>query len=373
MRTPLVALMAFACTPTEQEPDPGESLAEPTFPGVEWETAEPEEVGLDPAAVDALIAKVFEHDVAQGVVIIRDGYVVGERYASGKDRESPATSWSVAKSFYSTAFGVAIEEGLVGSYDDLVVDYIPEWAGTDKAPMSIRNLLEMRSGLFNSEDLFASDLNDYGINLELTGSIDSSFDYNNFNSQLFGEILQRTSEQQASEYLTTKLLEPIDFQGWRYWQDPSANSLVFAGIDAQTREFARFGYLIASDGTWNGEALISKETITEMTTAGSDSFYGLHWWTTSPSLASLLALLTGQAAPEVKSSLELPVALGANGQFIIPWADEDIVLAINTTYTAPAQENNVFGFTNFPLTNPAGDNMYADLFEYVYLMEQLPQ
>ena len=375
MRLSLIALLAFACTPAEPDPnpEPGESMLEPTFPGAEWETAEPEQVGLSSEAVDALLDKVFEHSVTQGAVIIRNGYVVGERYVAGKDVESPATSWSVAKSFYASAMGAAIEDGLVGSYDDLVVTYIPEWDGTDKAPMTIRNLLEMRSGLYNSEEIFEPDLNEYGMNLELTGTIDSTFDYNNFNSQLFGEILQRVSQQTATEYLTSRLLDPIGFQESRYWQDKSNNSLTFAGIDAETREFARFGYLIASEGSWDGQVLLTPETITEMTSAGSDTFYGLHWWTVSPSLASLLAQLSGEATPEIELSLEVPVALGANGQFIIPWAEEDIVLAINTSYLQPPGDNNVFSMTNFPITRPAGDALYNDLFDYVYLMEQLPE
>ena len=238
--------------------------------------------------------------------------------------------------------------------------------------MTVRNLLEMRSGLYNSENLFQPDLNDFGINLELTGTIDSEFDYNNFNSQLIGEIIQRVTEQTATEYLTSRLLDPIDFHESRYWKDKSNNSLTTVGIDAETREFARFGYLIASEGSWDGQVLLTPETVTELTTAGSDSFYGLHWWTASASLANLLAFFAGDSAPEITSSLELPVALGANGQFIIPWAEASIVLAINTKYIEPAGDDNVFSWTNFPRTRSAGDDMYTDLFEYIHLMEQLP-
>ena len=110
-----------------------------------------------------------------------------------------------------------------------------------------------------------------------------------------------------------------------------------------------------------------------MTRPGSDSFYAQHWWTTTPALALLLAYLGGDEIPQVTSSLELPVALGANGQFIIPWAEEGIVVAINTNYVRLSADNNVFTITNFPITNPAGDALYRDLFEYLAIMERLPK
>ena len=59
-----------------------------------------------------------EHNT-QGVVVIRGGAVVAERYAEGKDMDSNGTSWSAGKSFASTLIGIAIKEGLIDSVDQM--------------------------------------------------------------------------------------------------------------------------------------------------------------------------------------------------------------------------------------------------------------
>ncbi|HCG69513.1 MAG TPA: hypothetical protein DE147_03590, partial [Gammaproteobacteria bacterium] len=72
---------------------------------------EPSEVSLQQAEVDAVLDHIFSDAATQSALVSKDGYVVGERYAEGFDAESLGTSWSVAKSFYSAAMGVAVEEG----------------------------------------------------------------------------------------------------------------------------------------------------------------------------------------------------------------------------------------------------------------------
>ena len=73
-----------------------------TYPGVSWETALPEDVGMSEARIkDALDYAFVSTRNTQGVVIIRHGVIVGERYANNDSKESLATSWSTGKSFAS--------------------------------------------------------------------------------------------------------------------------------------------------------------------------------------------------------------------------------------------------------------------------------
>jgi len=372
MRLLSLALLAFGCSNNEE----AEELPplDPTFPGAEWETAEPVQVGVNAEAVTALIDRIYENGVVQGVVVVRDGYVIGERYSTDSSSDSACTSWSMAKSFYASAMGAAIEEGLVGSFDDPVATYISEWEGTDKADLTIRNLLEMRSGLDNDNGyLFAPDLNEYSVGLEVVNPIDSEFDYNNYNTQIVGEILQRVSGTTATDYLVSTILDPIGFQEVGYWSDASGNSLTFAGIDATTREFARFGYLAASEGDWDGEQVLAAETLTDLTEAGSDDFYGMHWWSHGVALVAVLEMLAGAEISGSSPSISLPLAIGANGQFIVPWPEEDIVLAINTDYSPPATDDRVYALTNFPATKPQGDQLFAEIDDIVEFLADLPE
>ena len=65
-----------------------------------------------------------------------------------RDASSLVTSWSVAKSITSILFGIALEQGYFsGSLDTTAATYLSEWANDSKKTITIKNLLDMRSGL----------------------------------------------------------------------------------------------------------------------------------------------------------------------------------------------------------------------------------
>ena len=64
-----------------------------------------------------------------------------------RDRFSLASSWSVAKSFVSIVIGIAIDDGLIDSIDEVASNYIYEWENDERSYITIRDLLNMRSGL----------------------------------------------------------------------------------------------------------------------------------------------------------------------------------------------------------------------------------
>ena len=82
-----------------------------TFPGLSWDTVAPADVDMTQAGIDLALDYAFRraHNT-QGVVIIRHGVIVGERYAGGKTQQSLATSWSTGKSFASALIGIAVEQ-----------------------------------------------------------------------------------------------------------------------------------------------------------------------------------------------------------------------------------------------------------------------
>lgn len=257
------------------------------FPESEWQSSPPNEVGMNVARLEAALDYVFMPALnTQGVVIIRHGRVVAERYADGRNASSIATSWSTAKSFASALLGVAIDEGYIQSVDDPVANYLEEWKETDKENISIRAILEMRSGLELSPnevvDLYVlgGDQGD-----QLSPSIfrnveiapHQEWEYQNANSMLLGEIVSRASGMDTQEFAEVFLFSKIGMDA-TWWQDGAGHTLTYCCIDATTRDFARFGLLFARDGQWNTEQVVSNEWVGESTTSmpGYD-IYGLHW------------------------------------------------------------------------------------------------
>lgn len=100
------------------------------------------------ADIDAFIA---QQNVA-GLIVLKDGRIVLERYARGYSRQGRWTSFSVAKSFTSSLVGAAIGDGFIKSVDEPVTRYIPELAGSGYDGVTIAQLLTMTSGVKWNED-----------------------------------------------------------------------------------------------------------------------------------------------------------------------------------------------------------------------------
>ncbi len=128
---------------TTTAPDPGGVV-----PGAEWGVADPADHDIDDAGLEEARAYAFAPGRnTQGVVVVHEGEIVAEWYADGAGPDSWAASWSVAKSFTSAAVGIAIDEGHIGGVDEPMATYLPEWAGTDREPITIGDVLHMTSGL----------------------------------------------------------------------------------------------------------------------------------------------------------------------------------------------------------------------------------
>ena len=123
-------------------------------PAWDFAPALAEQVGTNQAAVNGVIDHIFTDTAVQAVLVTKDGYLIGERYSQGYDADSLGTSWSVAKSFYSAAIGVAIDEGHITSVDQKASDIITEWQGTAKANVTLHQMLQMRSGYSAFDNVF---------------------------------------------------------------------------------------------------------------------------------------------------------------------------------------------------------------------------
>jgi len=80
-----------------------------SFPADEWDVISPSDVGVNNSSVESLISLAFDDSATQAVVIIKNGKIIGERYADGFNKNSHGTSWSMAKSYYAALIGISLE------------------------------------------------------------------------------------------------------------------------------------------------------------------------------------------------------------------------------------------------------------------------
>ena len=294
-------------------------------------------------AVDAVFDHMFSDSASQVALLVRQGYVIGERYADGYDEEDFTTSWSVAKSFYSAAIGIAIDEEWINSVDQSAGEFISEWRDSEKADISIKQMLQMRAGIGDPGTLFTSpDHTEHALETPLASSPGTRFLYSNPNSQLFGLIIQRATGLDAHDYLRDKLLRPIgidtDYVG--LWLDPSGdNPLTYCCVDMRAEDFARFGILYVNGGSWEGSQVISEQYVEESLSA-PEGFYGYQWWKLNQTY------FNATNPPPI----ELWAAHGLDGQHIYLWREEEIVLVGMTKYEHLRNGGYVLSTSNFPNT-----------------------
>ena len=304
--------------------------------------AAPADLGADTCAVADVLDYVFTDEALQAALLVVDGQVAGERYADGYGVENPVTSWSVAKSFYSAAVGVAIDEGYIESLDQKASVFFTEWIDTAKEDITIRNMLEMRAGFADPNVFVQTDQTQFSLDQGLINQPGSVFLYSNSNSQLFEPLLRRATGMNAHEWLTERILKPIgiDETAIGLWLDPSGtNPLTYCCLDMRADDFARFGVLFANGGIWNGETIISEDYV-DTSLAARVGWYGLQWWVLNTVYyEGYEPLIQGVSA-----------AHGLDGQHIFVWPDKRIVLVVFTKYIHFANQGYVLSLANFPNT-----------------------
>ena len=262
------------------------------FPNGDWTEKNPSEVNVSEKKVKTLFDLSFADSATQAVGLIKDGYLIGERYAEEFDASSFGTSWSMAKSFYAALIGISIDRGEINSLDDKVGLYL-DYFNDERSEVTIRDLLIMSSGLEYPENqhenmFFLYDQLDYAQQIGMDKEPGSLFEYNNVNSILLGDILQKVTGKRADELMVERIFNKIGINEFTLWKDGAGNVLTYCCIDMSARDFSKFGLLFSRNGNWDGEEIISKDFVDETFTqvwdvtpqwwTDTERGYSLHWW-----------------------------------------------------------------------------------------------
>ena len=262
------------------------------YPGSSWELVSAESQGIETKNVETLIEIAFTDNSTLGVVVIKNGKIIGEKYAPGYDSDSHGTSWSMAKSYYAALIGISIDRGEIGSLDDRVINYL-EYFNDERSEITIRDLLNMSSGLdFPSHEhekmFFQEDHLAYAKKVGVEKDAGIKFEYNNVNSMLIGDILFQATGKKADVLFEERILTPLQISDYKLWKDEKGNVMTYCCVDMSARDYSKFGLLFGRNGVWNDEQIISKSFVDETFQLVWDTTperftrlkrgYSLHWW-----------------------------------------------------------------------------------------------
>jgi len=244
---------------------------------------------------------------SDGMIVLHKNEMVYENYWLGNNENKRHISWSVAKSFISALVGIAYEEGLIDSLDDPVTKYLDDFKETGYDGVTIKDILQMSSGVLFNEDYadYDSDINRFG-RAVATGTSMRDFSktltrerepgtymhYVSINTQVLGFLLQEVTNKSISQYLYNKIWNPLGMEDSAYFiLDDVKDEFALGGLNATLRDYAKFGLLYLQNGRWNDNQIISKQWIEdshstdgihlvpgERETSSNPWGYGYQWW-----------------------------------------------------------------------------------------------
>ena len=272
------------------------------WPTNEWLNTTPEAQGLDSAQLDRIDETITENEIeVDSVIVIKNGYIVYEKYYGYWSQYTAHTIQSCTKSFMSALIGIAIDMGYIDNVSQRVLDFFPNYTidnwDVRKENITIYHLITMSTGLEFHEvdipyeepenDLFAMYRSDnmwqYVLDRPMLYNPGEHWDYNSGGIELLGGIIEHTTGYSVAEFAEEFLFDPIGIDYFTWWRETASGQYgCGGGLNLRPRDMARFGYLYLNNGTWNDTQVVSSEWINESTPARYDTdgyyTYGYTWW-----------------------------------------------------------------------------------------------
>lgn len=308
-------------------------------------------------------------------LVMRDGKVLHESYRNNTDAGTHFISFSMAKTITSMLVGIAVGEGAIHSIDDAASLYVPELKGSGYDGVTIRQLLQMRSGVDYEERY------DFGKNPSIAAQIflnaivanterfadmaprlkrkvapGSHFNYSTLDTAVLGWVLERATHRSIENYTTEKLWQPLGAESYGFWLADGApgvgRALNGMGYNATLRDFARLGQMLLDQGQFNAHRIVPADWVRQATTMTPNADPG---------------------APPVPASVTDPFARSGYGFQIWKLDDTGAYTAVGLQgqfiYVHPATRTVIVKLSFFPEEGtPAADAAVIDTLDYFHTL-----
>jgi len=239
------------------------------------------------------------------LLVLKDGKLVYEKYQYDRKPTDTLLYFSMTKTITSLAVGKAVELGYIKSVDDAASVYVPELLNTPYGSITIKNILQMTSGVpadagythksDNAKNLIyisagyddSQNVTDFLKSYKITRKPDEQgkfFKYDNNLSALLGVILQNATKKPFNDFFGENLWSQFGTEADASIQgNKKGDVITFGGFHSTPRDLARLGLLILDDGKYNDKQIISKSWLDTMTAPlvkgeVAAPYYGYQTW-----------------------------------------------------------------------------------------------
>lgn len=305
-----------------------------------WLRVEPEAVGIP---LDQ--ARITDHYLrTQGerytsFLLVKDNQLFWERYWGGSSSKITTNqTYSVTKAVMGTVVGAAVQTGAIESLDDPISKYIPSYFvdpdDSDKAQITIRNLLDMQSGIDWDESTYDITQGEpyYGdqiMNMPVLTDPGTTFNFSSVDYHLLSLVVEGATGMETVTFTDQYVFEPLGIVEIQWLRDIEFNALGGTGLRLRSPSMAAIGQLYLNNGYNAGEQIISEEWVADVMepsviTRPADNAEGLPelgysygWWVRD------------------QGEYQSLIAYGYGGQMIVVLPDLDTVMVVTTSTLFP--------------------------------------
>ena len=269
----------------------------------------PLEYDLDETAIDALTftpigstkpmswKESLAVNYTDGMLIIHDGKVVYERYSGCLDEAGKHAAMSMTKSLTGLLAEILVVEGRLDE-DAPVSTIVPELAGSAFGSATVRQVMDMTTGLSFSEDYADPEADiwvysaaasplpkppgydgpdgylEYLKTVMPEGRHGDAFGYKTVNSDALGWVISRVSGLEVTELLSERIWSRMGAEQDAYMTvDAKGTPFAGGGLSAGLRDLGRIGLLMLDGGTINGRRLFPAEVVDRIRAGGDKAAF----------------------------------------------------------------------------------------------------
>lgn len=293
------------------------------------EILSPDDEGLFQTQIDNVYNKVNEDKnlwSIRSLLIMKNDKLIAEHYfKNSEDINNRYLIWSCTKQVLAILTGIAIDKGFIKDINDPISNYLEISSNnSDKNDITIKQLLEMKSGISYNNDGFGGETNyllrekadkliPYILSRNLVDVDDNYFNYNDGDPHLIANIIQNAVGKPIAVWADEVLFSKLKIENfyWHSYKDGAA--LGGYGLEMKARDLIKIAQLVKNNGQYNGEQIVSSEWINQMLNVSTKKAhqtysFGYQWW--------------------LESNRNIFIMWGHGGQLALISRDKDMIFVV---------------------------------------------
>lgn len=302
------------------------------------------------------VAERLVQTLTDAFLVMHEGALVLEWYAGSITREAQHAVMSVTKSVVGCVAGVLVGQGRLEP-DQPVAQWVPEVAATGYSAVTVRDLLDMRTGNDYRESYDDVDgevarlarcfaaaehpggLRDLVLGSPRIGMHNGPFCYRSLDTELLGWVLERAADKTMPELVGDTILTPLgaEFDA-SIALDAQGTASASGGLGLTGRDVARFGQMLLDGGAVDHRQVVPTEWIKDIRIGAGDSVEAF----TRRVIAGLAADAPSPPSAMYRNQFWVPeqgghkfLALGIYGQYVQVDGDAQTVVVKLSSWRSP--------------------------------------